>query len=272
MEAWGRILWIETDQSFDLKLDEICIGRGPTCSICLPNTMSAASKIHCKIRKESSGGCCVIDLSANGTFLNPDAETSQRECRIKTGQCIPLKVGDIIGVTVGHRPDASAELAHFRLEMNHCLRSAVLPHLTGRLRKEDEETCFDVDVEPHLVARTSVAVGEQLHQYDKSTVHSVHAAHADDIGAAVGCKRPRAAEDVDQDALVICARADAEIGALDDAFRCSLARANLAQTEVERLHRSTEQLAAKLETARSVSCPNARVLTPNSPLLSPMPA
>jgi hypothetical protein len=223
--VWGRILWIEKGQYFDLKSDEIYIGREPACGICLPYSMNAASKIHCKIQKEP-GGCCVIDSSANGTFLNPADETSQRKCKIKDGQRVHLKVGDVIGVTVGYRQDGSVELAHFRLE---------LPLAIGRSQKEDEETCFEA--EPHQ--RTSAPLCEQ-HQHEKSMVH------IDEVGCAVGCKRPRAADDLDQ-------HDDAEIGALEEACRSTLARANQAQVEVDRLIRSTEQLEAKLRTTRSVS-------------------
>jgi hypothetical protein len=223
---WGSVLWLETNQTFTLRCEEVHIGRKSTCAICLPNSMSAASSVHCALCRGDTNGCSLIDSSANGTYLNPDSQIVQNDCKIKRGQRVPLSVGDVIGITVGFSPDGAVELTLFRVESLICGLTANMER-ESKTMEQDEETCADSAFE------ATGAAGSLVGGNSKTRV-------AVNFGKT-GCKRLRTND---------CDDTNQSTEGLDAA--CSKAKARAAQLEgeTERLCRSAEQLVAKLDISR----------------------
>ena len=76
-------------RKFNLNKKKYSIGRGEDCSILLPESDGAVSRVHALLEQAPDGGWILTDLqSTNGTFLNKE--------RIEPLTYFPLKNYDIL--------------------------------------------------------------------------------------------------------------------------------------------------------------------------------
>jgi predicted component of type VI protein secretion system len=199
--------------------------------------MNFASKSHCRIDRRTEG-CFLTDLSVNGTYIKHTP--SQEFTRLIRSDPVKIHEFDVIGIPKTPCEPSTRQKELFCFELR--LRSST--------QIEADETCaaFPGEVYPCRQERSPSVLAAQAAAHPSAEIESSLSRKRprDTHASTESAKHPRTSTS----AVVEAAAAEQVASAFEQRAESAAKRTERLRGELERLHRSEQQLCSKLEEAK----------------------